>query len=259
MRTTSPAGTQRQLGYWRERLAGLPERLSLPGERPARPAGGDLVGLPIDEALHADIDALARRTGTSMFMVLQAALASVLTEFGVGEDLPIGSLVAGRPEEALSGLIGCFFNTVVLRTDTSGDPTFAELLGRVRASNLAALDHQDVGFEDVATALGGEVMRPQVMIVHHEQASLDAVDGVFGPLLPVPVGVPVADLTLSFYEPVGPGPVHAYLGYRTDVLDADVVAALADRLSALLRAVCADEGHQLGQIGRPQGGHADLG
>ncbi|MFD4267916.1 amino acid adenylation domain-containing protein [Rhodococcus sp. NPDC058481] len=239
----------RQLGYWRERLSGLPEALSLPGERPGGPRRGDVVPLPIDESLHRDIDALARRTGTSMFMVLQSALALVLTEAGVGEDLPIGALVAGRTEEALSGLIGCFFNTVVLRTDTSGDPTFADLLARVRESNLSALEHQDVGFDDVATDLGGDALRPQVMVVHHEQARLGEVDGVFGGLLPVPVGEPVSDLTLSFYEPVGDGPVHAYLGYRTDVLEPAVVAALADRLPAVLAAVCADEDRRIGAIG----------
>ncbi|WP_417715000.1 amino acid adenylation domain-containing protein [Rhodococcus kronopolitis] len=238
-----------QLSYWRERLDGIPQRLNLPGERPTRPAGGDLVALPIDADLHVGIDALARRTGTSMFMVLQSALAAVLTESGVGEDLPMGSLVAGRAEEALGGLVGCFFNTVVLRTDTSGGPTFAELLGRVRASNLAALDHQDIGFAAVAADLGGEVLRPQVLVVHHEQADLGAVDDAFGALLPVPVGVPAADLTLSFYEPVGPGPVHAFLGYRTDVLEPAVAAELADRLAALLAAVCEDEGLRVGRAG----------
>ncbi|MFC9789364.1 amino acid adenylation domain-containing protein [Rhodococcus sp. NPDC127528] len=249
-RTDESSRHATQLGYWRDRLSGLPERLVLPGVRPGGAPRGDVVGLPIDERLHEDIDALARRTGTSMFMVLQSALAAVLTESGVGEDLPIGALVAGRPEEALSGLIGCFFDTVVLRTDTSGDPTFADLLARVRESNLAALDHQDIGFDDVASDLGGDVWRPQVTILHHEQARLDVVDGVFGALLPVPVGAPVSDLTLSFYEPVGPGPVHAVLGYRADALEPDRVRALADRLHAVLVTVCADEGLRVGEVGR---------
>ncbi|TQF75181.1 amino acid adenylation domain-containing protein [Rhodococcus spelaei] len=239
-----------ELGYWRDRLAGLPERIVLPGERPGGAPRGDVVALPIDERLHEDIDALARRTGTSMFMVLQSVLAAVLTETGAGEDLPIGALVAGRPEEALSGLIGCFADTVVLRTDTSGDPTFAELLARVRESNLAALEHQDIGFDDVAIDLGGEVLRPQVTIVHHEQARLGAVDGVFGGLLPVPVGAPVSDLTLSFYEPVGPGPVHAFLGYRADALESERVQELAERLCVVLVSVCENEGRRLGQVGR---------
>ncbi|WP_037178410.1 non-ribosomal peptide synthetase [Rhodococcus sp. UNC363MFTsu5.1] len=236
----------RQLAYWRERLSGLPEAMSMPGVRPGGPRRGDVVPLPIDESLHREIDALARRTGTSMFMVLQSALAVALAEAGVGEDLPIGALVAGRTEEALSGLIGCFFNTVVLRTDTSGEPTFTELLARVRESNLSALEHQDVGFDDVATDLGGDALRPQVMVVHHEQARLGELDGVFGGLLPVPVGEPVSDLALSFYEPVGDGPVHAYLGYRTDVLEPAVVSALADRLLALLAAACADADRRIG-------------
>ncbi|GAA4489960.1 hypothetical protein GCM10023094_52370 [Rhodococcus olei] len=236
----------RQLGYWRDRLADLPGPVALPAPRTDGPPRGDLVVLPIDAELHAQIDALARRTSTSMFMVLQSALAVALTEAGAGTDLPIGALVAGRTEEALSPLIGCFFDTVVLRTDTSGEPTFADLLSRVRASNLAALDHQDIGFDSVATGLGLGDRFPAVTVVHHEQARLGAVDGVFGALVPVPVGVPAADLTLSFYEPVGAGPVHAHLGYRTDALEAAAAAALVARVREVLVAACADESAPIG-------------
>ena len=231
----------RQLDYWRDRLTDLPQRRVLPGLAPGGTPGGGVVVLPIDAELHAGIDALARRTSTSMFMVLQSALASVLTECGGGVDLPIGALVAGRPEETLAPLIGCFFDTVVLRTDTSGTPTFAELLARVRTSNLAALDHQDIGFDSVATELDLDDGFPSVTVVHHEQARLGEVGSTFGDLVPVPVGVPASDLTLSFYEPVGAGPVHAYLGHRTDVLAADDATVLVERLAAVLALVCADE------------------
>ncbi len=145
-------------------------------------------------------------------------------------------LVAGRTEETLDALVGCFFNIVLLRTDTSGDPDPVELLQRIRAGNLDALDNQDVAFADVVEALGDTpVLRPQVMIVHHEQARLGHLDALGG-FMPVPVGVPDSDLTLSFYEPIGGGPVHAYFSFSSDVLDAEEVRGWASELSALVTA-----------------------
>ncbi|MFZ2177905.1 MAG: amino acid adenylation domain-containing protein, partial [Rhodococcus sp. (in: high G+C Gram-positive bacteria)] len=228
----------KQVEYWRDRLAGMPARLELPAPKVATARTAEIVQIDIDTDLHAAADALAARTGTSLFMVLQAALATVLTRHGAGTDIPMGSLVAGRSETALDHLVGCFFNIVLLRTDTSGDPDPAELLRRVRRSNLAALDHQDVAFADVVEALNGSggttaVLRPQIMLVHHEQARLGHVDAVGG-LMPVPVGVPDADLTLSFFEPIGDGPVHAYFSFASDVLDAATVRGWAGELTALV-------------------------
>ncbi|MEW1693118.1 amino acid adenylation domain-containing protein [Streptomyces sp. NPDC091265] len=234
-----------QLAYWRRTLDGLPGQLALPadGPRPADPEQatrpGDHVGFVLDEELHAAVDRLARATGTSMFMVLHSALAALLTGHGAGTDLPIGTMVAGRTDDQLADLVGCFFNTVVLRTDTAGDPSFAELLTRVRETTLSALDRQDVPFDAVVRATNLPPQGPQVMVIHHEQADAQQLEGGIGSLDAVPTGVTRAELTLSFYEPRGDGPVHCGLIHATDLLGTAKAGQLVDEYLELLHSVAA--------------------
>ena len=140
----------RQLAFWTDALKDLPDQLDLPSDRP-RPAvssyRGDSVRLHADRRAARGLLALARESRASLFMVLQAALAALLTRLGSGTDIPIGSPIAGRTDSALDDLVGFFVNTLVLRTDTSGNPSFRELIARVRATNLAAYAHQDLPFE----------------------------------------------------------------------------------------------------------------
>lgn len=241
----------RQLDYWRRTLRGLPTELPLPADRPGAAAGvrggpGSVVEFVLDEELHAAVDRLARATRTTMFMVLQSALATVLTGHGAGNDLPIGTLVAGRTEDGLADLVGCFFNTVVLRTDTGDDPAFTDLLGRVRETALSALDHQETPLEEVAGELGWD--GPQVLVIHHEQAERSQLEGELGTLDAVDTGTAPADLTLGFHEPRGSGDVHCGLIYATDLFDRATAERLVTDLLTVLKGAAADPGLPLSEI-----------
>ncbi|MGX1274634.1 non-ribosomal peptide synthase/polyketide synthase [Streptomyces phaeoluteigriseus] len=250
-----------QLGYWERQLSGLPDLLQLPADRP-RPAvarwHGAQVGLELEPDLHVALVELARRSGTSLFMVLQAALAALYTGLGAGTDIAIGSPIAGRTDEALDDLVGFFVNTLVLRTDTSGDPTFAELLGRVRETALSAYAHQDVPFEHLV-----EVLNPSRSLSHHPlfQTILAVQNAPMGRFsLPgldvvtyaVATGTAKFDLGVNLAEQFGadgsPAGIVGVLEYATDLFDRDTVATLARRWTLLLKAVTADPERSIGSI-----------
>ena len=251
----------RQLAYWRGRLAGLPDAIDLPLDH-ARPAvsshRGGSVGLTIDARLHGGLLALARASGASLFMVLQAGLAALLTRLGGGSDIVIGSPVAGRGDGALDDLIGFFVNTLVLRTDTSGDPSFRELIGRVRADNLSAYGQQDLPFERLV-----EVLNParslsrhplfQVMLALQNNAEVSlALPGLSARVEPVASGSAKFDLSLSLGEQRGgggaPGGITGVLEYAADLFAPESAAALADRLLRLLEGMVGDPDRAIGSL-----------
>ena len=251
----------RQLGFWRDHLAGLPDQLELPLDR-ARPAvsshRGERVGLAVSAQLHGGLAGLARESGASLFMVLQAGLAALLTRLGAGEDIAIGSPIAGRTDGALDDLVGFFVNTLVLRTDTSGNPSFRELVGRVRGSNLAAYGQQEVPFERLV-----EVLNParslsrhplfQVMLAFQSEAEVGLeLCGLRVSAEPVVTASAKFDLSLSLAERRGadgsPGGISGVLEYAVELFDRSTVEGMAARLVRVLEGAVASPDRRIGEL-----------
>ncbi|MDL4770581.1 amino acid adenylation domain-containing protein [Actinomadura xylanilytica] len=248
----------RQLAHWEDTLRDLPVELDLPADRP-RPAvpghRGDVVPFTLGPALHRALAALARDAHASLFMTVQAGIAALLTRLGAGTDVPIGTPAAGRTDDALDALVGCFVNSLVLRTDTSGGPGFAELLGRVRETDLAAFEHQDLPFERLVEAL-----RPprsltrhplfQVMLTYwNDQGARPGLPGgLTAEVTTVPTGAAKFDLAFRLAEHAGRDGVDGVVEYRTDLFDRATVEALAARLVRLLEAAAADPGRPITEL-----------
>ncbi|MEU8988358.1 amino acid adenylation domain-containing protein, partial [Streptomyces sp. NPDC048558] len=245
----------RQLAYWKRALAELPEELALPADRARPPVAshrGDAVAFHVPADLHAGLAALAGEGRASLFMVVQAAWATLLSKLGAGEDIPIGTPIAGRTDEALDDLVGFFVNTLVLRADLSGNPAFAELVDRVRETSLAAYAHQDVPFERLV-----EVLNPARSLARHplfqtmlmwnnndDRIAPDVADrfpGLTAETLPLGTRVAKYDLTLALkdaYTADGdPAGLHGHLEFATDLFDRATAASLVERFTRVLRTV----------------------
>ena len=197
------------------------------------PTAGTRCRSTVSAGVHARLAVLAREHGVTMFMVVQAAVAVLLSRLGAGADLPVGTPVAGRTDAALDELVGFFVNTLVLRTDVSGDPSFAGLLGRVRDGVLGALDHQDVPFERLVEVLAPDrslarhpLFQVMVAVQNNAPAVLD-LPGLH--VSGLPAGRPAARFDLEFDVAEarapggGPGGLAGTLVAAADLFDAATV------------------------------------
>ncbi|MFE0020273.1 non-ribosomal peptide synthase/polyketide synthase [Amycolatopsis sp. NPDC059021] len=238
-----------QLAFWTEALRGLPEEVPLPLDRarPVLPSGrGGKVALDLPAELAEALRTLSGQSGASLFMVLQAAVAALLQRLGAGDDIPLGAPIAGRTDAALDDLVGFFVNTLVLRTDVSGEPTFAELLDRVRAADLAAFSHQDLPFERVVEHLNparlpGRNPLFQVMVGYHYRPDGDPdVLGLATEWLELDQRAAKFDLHFTLVDEAARGRCTLMLEYAADRADRATAEGLLARLAGLLAQVTAD-------------------
>ncbi|HVR06412.1 MAG TPA: amino acid adenylation domain-containing protein, partial [Thermoanaerobaculia bacterium] len=235
------------LAYWRQRLSGLPAVLELPVDRPRRPLPGTRAGwrrLSVAPEVLLALRRLGRREGATLFMTMLASFEALLGRWSGQRDLAVGTPVAGRGQLELEALVGCFVNTLVLRGELGGDPSFRELVGRVREGLLGAYAHQELPFERLVEELKVDrslVHSPlfQVMFVLNPPVAPETVGGglrwrsvVSG------AGTAQFDLTLSLAEQ-GDGLVGT-LEYRAELFDAATIERLAGQFAVLAAAVAGD-------------------
>ena len=243
------------IAFWRERLGGERPALELPADRP-RPAVLSYRGAHVERLVPAPLvtrlEELARGAGATLFMTLLAGFEGLLHRVTGAEDMAVGSPIAGRTRVELEGLIGVFINNLVLRTSAAGEPTFRELLARVRATALAAYAHQEVPFERLVDELQPErdLSRSplfQVMFVG-QNAPLGRLELPGLALTPreVDLGIARFDLSLAMGEADG-----GWLGtwkFSTDLFDPATMHRLARHLEALLQAAAAEPDRPLARL-----------
>nr|WP_281256189.1 non-ribosomal peptide synthase/polyketide synthase [Nocardia amikacinitolerans] len=252
----------RQVSYWQRTLDGVPDELALPTDRP-RPAIASHRGATLHHQLPgeliASLDEIARASGASLFMVMHSALAVLLARLSGGDDIAVGTPIAGRGEQALDDLVGMFVNTLVLRTGIDNGESFTELLARVRKTDLDAYGNADVPFERLVELLAPERSQSrnplfQVMLAFQnlERTALE-LPGLSVSALDLEENVARFDLqfTLSENDAVagnGVAGMTLALTYATELFDESTAREIVDRWVRVLTAVAADPAVTVGAV-----------
>ncbi|HOG48034.1 MAG TPA: amino acid adenylation domain-containing protein, partial [Anaerolineae bacterium] len=246
---------EEQLGYWKAQLGGEPAVLELPGSRPrpAVPSGrGATLSVSLPWQLADGLAALAGQEGATPFMALLAGFQALLARYTGQEDVCVGSPIANRNRSEIEGLIGFFVNTLVLRTDLSGQPSFRELVRRVRQVALGAYAHQDLPFEMLVDALqpardmSHSSLFQVMFIVQNAPVQGWELPGLALRRLEVDSGTATFDLTLSVAE--GEEGLDVSAEYSSDLFDAADIARLLAHYRALLEGAVAAPERPLGEL-----------
>jgi len=244
---------ERQAAFWRRRLAGAPPLLELPTDRPRPPVRSSRGGkLPVrlSRELSARLEELALRQGATLFMVLLAGYQALLARWSGQDDVVVGTYSGNRPRKELEGLIGFFINTLVLRTDLAGDPSFAGLIGRVRETTLEAFAHSDVPFEKLLETLQlprdpsrTPLFQALLVLQNFPPARADLSTGVR--LSSMAVGSEKSDYDLALWLGEGAQGIGGVLEYSTDLFDEATAVRFAAQLETLLEGAVADPGRNV--------------
>ena len=243
-----------RLEYWKQTLTGAPAVLQLPADR-LRPTAQSHKGrkhsVQIDAKLAQDIVELGQKENATPFMVLLATFEVLLWRYTGVPDFVLGTPMAGRSHLELEPLIGLFVNTLPLRANVAGNPTFRELLQRVRDTTLDAFTHQDVPFETLVhelrleRSLSHSPLFQTMFIFHNTPRIAFDFDGLRLDELEVDPGVSKFDLTVEIYEDNG---LCCSWEYNTDLFDGSRIARMAQHFETLLRGICGDPSRKLSDL-----------
>jgi amino acid adenylation domain-containing protein len=234
---------EEQLSYWRQQLAGAPAVLELPSDRPRPPVQsfrGAALSFRCGTELSEVVRACARREGVTTYMLLLAAFKVLLHRYSGESDLIVGTPIANRNRVEVEGLIGFFVNTLAMRTQVGGDPTFRELLGRVREVVLGAYGHQDVPFERVVEEINPErnLSRSPIFQVMFTWQNAPAeeleLEGVRIGYEAAATETVRCDLAMTLWESAGSGQIEGVLEYSTDMFDAQRINTMGEHFVTLL-------------------------
>jgi amino acid adenylation domain-containing protein len=245
---------ERELDYWKIRLHRV-KTLDLPTDRPRPPFQtfhGARKNLILPQALNEALRTLSRREGVTLFMTVLAVFQLLLHRYSGQDDIAVGSPIANRNRVEIEGLIGFLVNTLVLRTDLGGNPTFRELLGRVRETALGAYAHQDIPFEKLVMELNPERNTShtplfQVMLVL-QNAPGDAPEfhGLTAEPMDIDTGTAKFDLSLSLTEIAGG--IRGIWEYNTDLFNETTIDRMIGHFQILLEGVVADPDRRLSEF-----------
>lgn len=245
---------QTQLAYWRQQLAGL-STLRLPADRPPPAVSSDLGGiesLSLPAGQRDGLSALNRREGATLFITMLTAFQVLLARYSGQTDVAVGSPIANRGHSQIEGLIGFFVNSLVLRTDLGGDPTFRELLHRVRGTAITAYAHQDLPFERLVEELQPDRVLDQnplfQVMFAVQNAPMEELElpGLTIHPLPYPVTTTRFDLQWDVIEHADGLQVVAY--YRAELFDPETIRRMLGHYRVLLERVLADPDRRLSEL-----------